>query len=361
MEYPVSSSSSSSSPLSASSSRLSPRRAPLHYERTGPTGRRSPSISYVDATGINSFSPSPSGPPLTLTLASSHSASYSSASSHQLTSLSSPSTNITPSPATTTTMATATSSTSSSTASHSKLSPNRSNRSPSVSPVRETGLPVGYINQRRNTLPKHSAQYLSPEARNTGDATVFSRYRSNSYYNRSPSHRRRRSFKEPPATSASANTSPSSSSTITTIVGPYASSAARRVSALEQDTWDSYSALIKSSQDRRKMSLPVSEPISPGWTTKFINVIIVGGPNVGKYSLVRHLVDDENNASKTRVDPNSSLDKSVNVHRLNFPLYDTHIEIIFEYYQNVNKIMDTVTDNGCKVSKSLNEIKNYTK
>lgn len=389
MDYPP------SSTIGTSSSRLSPRRATLHYERSSPTvstmttGRRSPSLVYLDS--INSFYPplpsssspssanSPStGPPLTLSLPSSHqqqSTSYDISPHHhpqhyqqqqqqhyynqQQSTKSSPSNSKVNS-----------------------LSPVRTNRSPSVSPVRENDLPTGYINQRRNTLPKHSSsQYLSPDSRSsnvqesTTTSSPFSRSRSSSYFNRSPSHhRRRRSFKEPRVTSA--NTSPSS--TAAAIVGLMSSNhhQQRRLSPFDQDSWDSYSALMKLRSDRRKMSLPVSESISPNSMviSKSLNVIIVGDTNVGKYSLVRHLIDNDSddcnhtintnqNQSSTNDNNqlndrspcqrfnsiNSSIDKSVNCHRLAFPLYDNHIEIIFEYYQNVNKIMETINENGSKV------------
>lgn len=164
------------------------------------------------------------------------------------------------------------------------------------------------ISHRRNTLPKNSqAQYLSP-------TDVFNRARSNSYYNRSPS-RRRRSFKD-----NSCNKSPTK--------------------VKDEDSWETYAA----NKVNRKMSLPASEPISPGSQTKFVNVFIVGDLNVGKYTLIKHLVDGDS-------DVNGSIDKSIHVHRLTFPLHDNFIEIVFEYRQNVDKIMDTSRDNGYMVSK----------
>ncbi|XP_074603079.1 GTP-binding protein REM 1-like [Brevipalpus obovatus] len=167
-----------------------------------------------------------------------------------------------------------------------------------TSPTYEQAALVAAVH-RRNTLPKQ--QYLSP-------SDVFNRSRSNSYYNRSPS-RRRRSFKD--------CTSPRSP-----IRDP-------------EDSWESYSA----SKVNRKMSLPASEPISPGSQTKFVNVVIVGDSSVGKYTLIRHLVDADS-------DPHSSVDKSVHVHRLNFPLMDHYVEITFEHHQNVDKIIDISRDNG---------------
>lgn len=165
------------------------------------------------------------------------------------------------------------------------------------------------ITHRRNTLPKHGqAQFLSP-------TDVFNRARSNSYYNRSPS-RRRRSFKD--------------------------NSCKSPTKVKDEDSWESYAA----NKVGRKMSLPASEPISPGSQTKFINVVIVGDSNVGKYTLIRHLVDADS-------DPTSSIDKSVRVHRLTFPLGNNFVEIVFEHHQNVDKIIDTSRDNGYMVSVNL--------
>lgn len=162
------------------------------------------------------------------------------------------------------------------------------------------------ITHRRNTLPKHGqAQFLSP-------TDVFTRARSNSYYNRSPS-RRRRSFKD--------------------------NSSKSPTKVKDEDSWESYAA----NKVNRKMSLPASEPISPGSQTKFVNVVIVGDSNVGKYTLIRHLVDADSN-------PASSIDKSIPIHRLTFPLFDNFIEIVFQHYQNVDKIIDTARDNGYMVS-----------